>query len=286
MTVIALQALGLGDFLTTLPALRALRRHFASDEIIWAGNPNFLSLIEPLVDDVVEVADIGSWTLLPRAEIGVNFHGSGPRSHELLAYTDHLIGHFHPTLAPHGPPWSPTKHMRDLWVDLLGAESIQANSADFLLPALSGSADHVVLHVGAKDKDRWWPIDRFAEVADALPHVVVTAGPGEEERAELVRGKQFRGSLIELAELVQTARLVISVDCGVAHLAYAYQRPSITLFGPAPATRWGPPDEVRHRVLGNTSQLESIQPEGPTSGHLVAVTSDEVIVQARELLNI
>ena len=52
-----------------------------------------------------------------------------------------------------------------------------------------------------------------------------------------------------LAALVAGARLVICGDTGVAHLASAYATPSVLLFGPTLAGRWGPPAEGPHRVL-------------------------------------
>ena len=36
---------------------------------------------------------------------------------------------------------------------------------------------------------------------------------------------------------------------GLAHLATAYARPSVVLFGPVPPAEWGPPQHPRHQVL-------------------------------------
>jgi ADP-heptose:LPS heptosyltransferase len=84
--------------------------------------------------------------------------------------------------------------------------------------------------------------------------VVVTAGPGEEQVAELIADRSHAEALPglpleELASLIAHARLVISGDTGVAHLASAYARPSVTLFGPVSPSEWGPPEHPRHQVL-------------------------------------
>jgi len=42
---------------------------------------------------------------------------------------------------------------------------------------------------------------------------------------------------------------VISGDTGIAHLATAYRRPSVVLFGPIPPAQWGPPDRPYHAAL-------------------------------------
>lgn len=285
MRVVLLQALGLGDLLTALPAVRAIRNRFSDAELIWAGNPEYADLITSEVDTIIPITDLNSWTQLPKADVGVNLHGKGPRSHEFLAYSDRLIAFFHSTLAPDGPAWSERTHVRQLWIDLLASYHIEGDSSDFYLQSTSGSGDHIVLHLGAKHRDRWWPLDRFIEVRQALPNVVITAGPAERQRALEMGVEPSAGSLGDLLAIIQSARLVISADSGVAHLAYAYRRPSVTLFGPAPAARWGPPDDAQHKILGNRNVYEAIRPEGPCSPYLMAVTAADVIAAAEELLD-
>jgi ADP-heptose:LPS heptosyltransferase len=58
-----------------------------------------------------------------------------------------------------------------------------------------------------------------------------------------------RTSLAALTALTASARLVVSGDTGLAHLATAYERPSVVLFGPVPPAEWGPPQHPRHQVL-------------------------------------
>ncbi len=56
-------------------------------------------------------------------------------------------------------------------------------------------------------------------------------------------------TLAALATLTASASLVVSGDTGLAHLASAYARPSVVLFGPVPPAEWGPPAHPRHQVL-------------------------------------
>jgi ADP-heptose:LPS heptosyltransferase len=58
-----------------------------------------------------------------------------------------------------------------------------------------------------------------------------------------------RTNVLELAALVAAAARVVCGDTGVAHLATAYRRPSVVLFGPTPPSVWGPPPRPYHRVL-------------------------------------
>ncbi|NED22032.1 glycosyltransferase family 9 protein, partial [Streptomyces sp. SID9913] len=64
--------------------------------------------------------------------------------------------------------------------------------------------------------------------------------------AEVVAGGVPFGPL---SALVADARAVVSGDTGVAHLAVAHGTPTVTLFGPVPPRRWGPPPHPRHVAL-------------------------------------
>jgi ADP-heptose:LPS heptosyltransferase len=80
--------------------------------------------------------------------------------------------------------------------------------------------------------------------------VVFTGGAADRERALRVsriggfpEQAVLAGSLplAAFAAVIAEARLVVSADTGAAHLATAYGRPSVVLFGPAPPEEWGPP---------------------------------------------
>jgi ADP-heptose:LPS heptosyltransferase len=109
----------------------------------------------------------------------------------------------------------------------------------------------VLVHPGAKDAARRWPVERWADVAARIGRthrVVVTAGPGELSLAQPVAEAAGRGATVladgdvaDLAAAVAASRLVVSGDTGVAHLATAVRTASVTLFGPTSPALWGPP---------------------------------------------
>jgi ADP-heptose:LPS heptosyltransferase len=119
-----------------------------------------------------------------------------------------------------------------------------------------------LVHPGAAFPGRRWPAERFAAVArhlaDAGEDVRITGGPAEVELARAVAGQAGLGeeavlagrtSTLELAALVAAARVVVSGDTGTAHLASAYRRPSVVLFGPVSPALWGPPPREQHVVV-------------------------------------
>jgi ADP-heptose:LPS heptosyltransferase len=270
MTVLVLRALGIGDLATAVPALRALRAARPTEEIALAA-PAWLGPLLPLtgaVDRHVPVPglDAGPIPIHP-PRLAVNLHGRGPLSHRLLARTrpERLLGFACPGY-PDGPQWTDDEHEVHRWCRLLGWYGIVAVPSDLLLhrPVVPAVAEGVtVVHPGAKDPARRWPAARFAAVALRLARtghpVVLTGSPAEASLASRIarlaglpadRVLAGRTDVAGLAALVASARLVISGDTGIAHLATGYRTPSVVLFGRMPPARWGPLiDRDRHRVL-------------------------------------
>jgi ADP-heptose:LPS heptosyltransferase len=266
-----LRALGLGDFLTGVPALRAVRRARPGHRLVLAAPAS----LEPLVrlagvaDELLDCQGLGSlaWEG-PAPELAVNLHGVGPRSHQLLqsVHPRELVAFACAEAAHAGPSWAADEHEVRRWCRVV-AESLDvaADPEDLGLtvpPAPAAGRGTVVVHPGAAYASRRWPPERFAQVARRVAEqghaVVVTGGPGEEglaaevaERAGLSSGAVLAGpgSLDSLAALVAHARLLVCGDTGVAHLATAYRTPSVLLFGPTPPSHWGPPADGPHTVL-------------------------------------
>jgi ADP-heptose:LPS heptosyltransferase len=292
--VVALRALGIGDLATAVPALRALRAARPGDVLTLAAPAWLAPLVEltGAVDRHLDVAGLAP-VPLPRAQWAVNLHGSGPQSHWLLlaASPERLLG-FANAQAGHldGPEWTSQEHEVDRWCRLLAWYGIPSDPDDMdLLPPPSRGvpvpAGATVVHVGAKAAGRRWPVDRFAAVAGALAadghRVVITGSAAELPRAARVaRLAGLPGAAVyagrtdlgRLAALVARARLVVSGDTGVAHLATGYRVPSVVMFGPEPPSRWGPPaDRPWHRALW----------PGPTHSHVEAISVDEVLAAIR-----
>jgi ADP-heptose:LPS heptosyltransferase len=260
--VLVLRALGVGDLLTAVPALRALRRAFDDAHVVLAAPEPLreLAALTGAVDELLPTAGLGAlhWDR-PGPALAVNLHGRGPQSTADLLATGPgtLVTHGHPDLpGVDGPPWDPHVHEVDRWCALLAHAGVPADPADLALPVPevpSPRPGAVVVHPGAAAPARRWPAERFGWVAARLraagETVVVTGGPGERDLAVRVariaglsRSAVLAGrtGLAEMAALVASARLVLSGDTGAGHLATAYGTPSVLLFGPTPPDRWGP----------------------------------------------
>jgi ADP-heptose:LPS heptosyltransferase len=272
--LVAYRALGLGDLLTGVPALRALARaHPGHRRVLCA--PAALAPVAALTGVIDAVAHTAPLAHPPAdlrgTAVAVNLHGRGPESHRALQATrpDRLIAFRCPEAGHHaGPEWDEDEHERDRWCRLLADAGIPADPLDLELrppdadpPA--GAAGATVIHPGAASAARRWPAARWAEVAtrqrDAGHAVLITGSGGEADLARTVaEGAGLPSSavlaghtdLARLAALIAVAGRVVCGDTGVAHLATALGTPSVVLFGPSSPAAWGPPaDRSRHVVL-------------------------------------
>jgi ADP-heptose:LPS heptosyltransferase len=273
--VVSLRALGLGDLLAAVPALRAIRAAHPGARHVLAAPAALapLARLTGAVDAVVDTRPLAALhPALHHAELLVNLHGRGPQSHRvtLAARPRALIAFAHPAIpeTAAAPRHLAREHERARWCRLLAASGIPADPADLRLaePGRApdpGAVGATIVHPGAAAPARRWPPERFAALAGAERRagqaVVVTGSPAERPLAEhvaalagLPRRAVLAGTtdLVGLAANVAAAARVVSGDTGVAHLAVAFGTPSLTLFGPTPPTEWGPPPrDCRHRVL-------------------------------------
>ncbi|MEA2288989.1 MAG: hypothetical protein QOD55_986 [Solirubrobacteraceae bacterium] len=271
--LIVLRALGLGDLLTAVPALRALAAAFPGHRRLLLA-PAWVEPLVALLGGAVDgVLDTDARRAPPAdlppdargADLAVNLHGRGPQSHAALraARPRRLIA-FAGDGHGDGPAWRADEHEVARWCRLLAESGIPADPAALDLEAPAGTERHgaTVLHPGAAAPARCWPAERWAAVARAEAaagrRVLVSAGPGEEEVAAATAAAaglppavvRAGGDVGDLARLVAGAGRVACADTGVAHLATALRVPSVVLFGPTPPARWGPPPERSwHRVL-------------------------------------
>ncbi|MEW1955825.1 glycosyltransferase family 9 protein [Terrabacter sp. NPDC080008] len=307
---LVLRALGLGDVLTAVPALRAIRRGLPDHEIVLAGPAALADLVvaPDLVDRVLPAQGLApiEWDG-PGPDTAVDLHGCGPESHRLLQslHPTRLVGFACAAAGIAGPPWRAGEHEVRRWCRLVTEAGWPADPSQLRLspPSVSSPAPGaVVVHPGAAYPSRRWPAERFAAVArwatDQGLHVVVTGSAAEVPLARTVADAAGLGSgavlagrteLTALAALVHGARLVVCGDTGTAHLATAFGTPSVVLFGPVPPSEWGPPADGPHTVVWHGAGRAAAGGRGDPHGDavdpaLLATTVDEVVAAMRERL--
>ena len=313
--LLVLRALGLGDFLTGLPALRALADAYPGHRRVLAVPAPLEPVVrsasvdgpgsDAVVDDVLALPGLEPlppW--VPSPDVAVNLHGRGPESHEVLLASRprRLIAFAHPDVpaSAGGSRWRDDEHDVARWCRLLEEAGIPA-ARDRLhlspppVPVAADAHGATIVHPGAKSASRRWPAERWAAVArhERLSgRTILVTGSAEEASiahevaamAGLPSAAVVAGGtdVAELSALVAAAGLVLSGDTGVAHLATAVGTPSVVLFGPAPPALWGPPPErTIHRALWAGRAGDPLG-ERPDPG-LLAITVDDVLETVEDL---
>jgi ADP-heptose:LPS heptosyltransferase len=236
-------------------------------------------------EQVARADDLPAFLAAARArrfDLAIQLHGSGQLTNPLMLLLDARLnaGFYTPgRLCPDEErylPW-PTRdaEVRRLLrlVDHLELPS-QDEALEFPLrpvdvaelAALPEAADlapssYACVHPGARGITRRWPAERFAAVVDGLAarglRVVLTGSAAETDIVAAVAGLARtaplslagRTTLGALAALLAGARLLVSNDTGLSHLAAALRTPSVIVYSGSDPDRWAPLDRRRHRAV-------------------------------------
>ncbi|MFM8322530.1 MAG: glycosyltransferase family 9 protein [Chloroflexota bacterium] len=240
-------------------------------------------------------------------DLALQMHGDGSLSNSLVGlFAARFSGGFYlpgafqldPDLSLPYPQHEPEvwRHLR--LVERLGLP-LRGDGLEFplfaedrrALAALPGAAAlqpdrYAVLHPGARAEQRRWPAENFARVADALAErglaVVLTGAPSEAPLTRAVSARMHvpaidlagATSLGGLAALLDGARLLVSNDTGVSHLAAALQTPSVVLYLASDPERWAPLDRRRHRVVRCPVSVEDRPADVPGPDRVIAEVED------------
>ncbi|RZI40319.1 glycosyltransferase family 9 protein [Herbaspirillum sp. HC18] len=253
-----------------------------------------------------------------RFDLALQMHGDGSLTNPLLVLfaAEHIAGYHVPGQYCPSPqtflPWNPREHevLRYLrLVESLGvapqgehlefplaeADYRALQRCDLNLPA---PGSYVCIHPGARLPSRRWLPERFAEVADRLAadgmKIVLTGSPDEAEVVGAVRKLMQAPSLNlcgktelgVLAALISRARLVVSNDTGISHLAAAVGAPSVIVSCGSDTARWAPLDHQRHQVISAGVECRPCMYVTCPTGHECAdeVGAEAVAVTAERML--
>jgi heptosyltransferase-2 len=143
---------------------------------------------------------------------------------------------------------------------------------------------------------RWYP-ERFAQVADALTsdfgyESLLVGGPGEAEIGSDIESRMRskplnligRTSVRQLMALLASVQLVITNDSGPMHVAAAFGRPIVALFGPTDHTTTSPLCSRFSLVRKETECAPCLKRQCPTDHRCMADISVNDVLYAVETL--
>ena len=110
---------------------------------------------------------------------------------------------------------------------------------------LSTDKHNIILVISSTWESRNYPAEKFVAVAEALQQncLVIWGNAQEKQKAEWMATQSHSIKVVPkldfdgLKALIAQADLLIGNDTGPTHMAWALNKPSITLFGPTPVSR-------------------------------------------------
>lgn len=265
---------GIGDAALLVPALKAFKKKFPDCEVdVLAERRNEkVLLLWSGLRDVFCYDRFADWVLVKRRAYDVIVDTE--QWHRLSALFARVVGgscligfgtNDRKKLLSHSLPYDPNRYEVQSFFSLLGCWGInpdipleipfldlpQGNDAriNTLLLPLVGK-DFVALFVGGSRPEKSWGVERFIDLATkmnecGIPYVVL-GGAVDSDPSERVAnaGNGFslagKSSLVESAELLSRARLLVANDSGLLHLAVGLGTPCLGVFGPSNPKKWGP----------------------------------------------
>ncbi len=341
--IAVLRVNALGDFIFILPAMNALRATYPDAEIVLLGkqwHQTFLKNRPGPIDRVIVVPPyegVGEepGTITADTAVCERFFSAMARECFDIAFQLHGGRYSNPFLlrlgakltvglkTPDAVPlnrWMPYIYFQNEIVRYKEVVSLVGASADTLEPRLAvthqdrAEAEHVVpitdrplivLHPGASELQRCWPVEKFAAVGDSLTQagaqIAVTGTQGETHLVEGVINAMHanainlcgRLSLSGFAGLLSRCSVVISNDSGPLHLAAAVGAATVGIYWCFNLINAGLFTRIHHRpciswqticpVCGIDQSRIRLSCEHRNSA-VASVTTEEVIESALSLL--
>ncbi len=216
----------------------------------------------------------------------------------------HTVDHLLALLRPIGVQARNVEILPVLEVPPLAARRVQ-----ILLKECGAPADFALIHPGTAAVEKYWLPERWAEVIlhlqrkHGLPCILT--GGGEAEEQEHLRAIQTalamlgdgplpqplvvlagRLDLTLLTALTARCRLAVCCDTAVMHMASAFRRPQVSLFGPTNPFEWRP-RHAQSLVVSAAVPLAlswTFNPEGAT-GPMSEIPSTTVCEAVDKLLS-
>lgn len=266
----------LGDCVLTTPALFLLKQARPDLQIamvvedrfraVFTGNPDVDQILAPNASSISRF----------RPQLALNVHGGATSVRLMLAASSGLragFGHFR---------FQPMYNVRIpraqeiLGVDrkvhtaehlasamfYLGAPQTEIPGARLFAEPHSRARPYAVLHPFASEPGKTWQQENFRAVAEHLENRLgmepIFVGGPDEDLSAFSAHTCFQGApLEEVKSLLAGAAIFIGNDSGPAHIAAAFGRPVVVLWGSSDLDNWRP-WRTENTVLTNPNGIHSI----------------------------
>lgn len=259
----------IGDIVLTSPVVRCLKKQLAGSEVHFLVKDSFRAVVEhnPYIDKVHVLAH--SWELMieelkeEQYDYIIDLHHNARtlRLKRALKKSSHPPKEFHSFYKLNIQKYLytalkinvlPKTHIVDRYLKTVSSYGVKNDGAglDYFIskeeettlkdiPA-SHHAGYFACVIGAAHATKRWPVHKWKEFCRQMKHPVILLGGPEDrvngdEIAAVDNIKVYNAcgkfKLNESADLVRKAKLVITNDTGLMHIAAAYKKQIISLWG-------------------------------------------------------
>lgn len=253
----------IGDIVLTTPVIRCLKKQVPGVEVHFLTKDSFRSVVEhnPYIDKLHVLAH--SWELMIEElktedyDYIIDLHHNTKtlkvknalKKKSFSFYKLNIQKYFYTAFKIN---MLPKVHIVDRYlrtVESFGVKNDGAGLDYFIAPLeetkkedipASHSAGYIACVIGAAHATKRWPVHKWKEFCNEMKHPIILLGGPEDaangnEIASMDVVKVYNAcgkfKLNESADLVRKAKLVITNDTGLMHIAAAYKKPIISLWG-------------------------------------------------------
>jgi ADP-heptose:LPS heptosyltransferase len=263
MKFLVIRFSSIGDIVLTTPVIRCLKKQIPDAEIHFLVKDAFRSVVEhnPYIDKIHVLAHSEELmihelkleeydyiidlhhnlrTLKVKRALGVKSFSFNKLNIQKYIYTNLKIN------------MMPSLHIVDRYLKTVESFGVKNDGAglDYFIAdneetkrsdiPVSHQAGYIGLVIGAAHTTKKFPVEKLKEFCTQLNHPIILLGGKEDaangkEVAAIDEVKIYNAcgkfSLNESADLVRKAKLIVTNDTGLMHIAAAYKKPVISLWG-------------------------------------------------------
>ena len=263
MKFLIIRLSSIGDIVLTSPVVRCLKKQLLTAEVHYLTKRSFRSLVEPnpYIDKVHLVENDLEHVILQlrdeQFDYVIDLHhnlrslkikralGKKSFSFNKLNIEKWILTNFKKNHLP-------DVHIVDRYMETVSAFGIKDDGAglDYFIPQTevvpetdipaTHHAGYIAVVIGAALNTKRYPIHKVMDFCKSIQHPVMLLGGKEdaEDGSKIASMDEFKiynacgkFTINESADLVRRAKLVVSNDTGLMHIATAFKRPVISLWG-------------------------------------------------------
>lgn len=289
MKLLVIRFSSIGDIVLTTPVLRCIKKQLPGAEIHFLTKEHYRTILEsnPYVDKIIVLGL--SKTLMMHQLKTEQYDAVIDLHHNLRTWEVKRALKKVPSYSFHKLNWEkwlmtafkfnclPQQHIVDRYMATVRSFGIvnDGEGLDYFIPErhqlkandipFSHQMGYVALVVGAAHATKQLPVERCIELCQRISFpIILLGGKSDHSKGEEIAAHDTikiynacgKFSLHESADLVRKSRLVIAPDTGLMHIAAAFKKPIISIWGNTIPAFGMTPFYGNHPIIQRISQVE------------------------------